>query len=99
VSGAPIKKNNLARNLNSQDDKFFNLEMHRGRHRLRPQSTSEKPAMADIEHYLNWPTGSEDLSVEYNPWLSEGQKAGAKLAKHIVALCNRGGGYLPVWNR
>jgi hypothetical protein len=58
-ASALLKNNNLARNLNNQDDKFFNLRMHGGRHRLRPQSTSEKPAMADIEHYLNWPTGSE----------------------------------------
>jgi hypothetical protein len=38
---------------------------------------------------------SEDLSIEYKAWLDTRDPAArAKLAKHIAALCNHGGGYL-----
>jgi hypothetical protein len=38
---------------------------------------------------------SEDLSIEYKSWLdTRNPEARAKLAKHIAALCNQGGGYL-----
>lgn len=38
---------------------------------------------------------SEDLGVEYNAWIdtSDGEVR-AKLARHIAALANNGGGYL-----
>lgn len=38
---------------------------------------------------------SEDLSIEYKAWLDTSDPAArAKLARHIAALCNHGGGYL-----
>lgn len=38
---------------------------------------------------------SEDLSIEYKAWLDTSDPtARAKLARHIAALCNHGGGYL-----
>lgn len=38
---------------------------------------------------------SEDLSVEYKAWMDTSQpEVGAKLARHIAALSNHGGGYL-----
>jgi hypothetical protein len=38
---------------------------------------------------------SEDLSIEYKAWLDTSEHAArAKLAKHIAALSNHGGGYL-----
>jgi predicted HTH transcriptional regulator len=38
---------------------------------------------------------SEDLGVEYKSWMDTSQpEAKAKLARHLAALANHGGGYL-----
>jgi predicted HTH transcriptional regulator len=51
--------------------------------------------MADSDFTELITSGSEDLDVEYKAWMDVSQnEVRAKLARHLAALANHGGGYL-----
>jgi predicted HTH transcriptional regulator len=51
--------------------------------------------MADSDFTDLITSGSEDLDVEYKAWMDTSQnEVRAKLARHLAALANHGGGYL-----
>jgi predicted HTH transcriptional regulator len=51
--------------------------------------------MADLDFTDLITSGSEDLDVEYKAWMDTSQQeVRAKLARHLAALANHGGGYL-----
>lgn len=49
----------------------------------------------DLDLQILLTSRSEALDVEYNAWHDTSlTESGAKLARHLAALCNHGGGYL-----
>lgn len=51
--------------------------------------------MADLDLQILLTSRSEALDVEYKAWHDTSlTESGAKLARHLAALCNHGGGYL-----
>ncbi len=54
------------------------------------KTTDERSDLTDLVDYLR-----ETLDIELKDWIDLGDKvAQAKLARHIAALANQGGGYL-----